>query len=98
MGVHHSSNTSLHYAEAISNLPNFPKEQQGAAMYENGKRIWKSWEEIKYDSDDFEEIGLAYEKSINYKTLNIGSAESRLISSRDIIDFAVKWLRENRKY
>jgi aminoglycoside 3-N-acetyltransferase len=98
IGVHHSSNTSLHYAESISHLPNFPIEQQGAAMYDNGKRIWKSWKEIKYNSDDFEEIGLAYEKSINYKTEHIGLAESRLISSKDIIDFAVRWLQENRKY
>ncbi|NHK30677.1 MAG: AAC(3) family N-acetyltransferase [Asgard group archaeon] len=98
IGVHHSSNTSLHFAEYLSNLPNFPIEQQGAAMYENSKRIWKSWKEIKYDADDFVEIGLAFEKSINYKTANIGLAESRLVLSREIVDFAVRWLQENRKY
>lgn len=98
LGVHHSSNTSLHYAEVKAELPNFPMETQGAAILENGKRIWKSWKEMKYDADDFEKIGLAYEKTINYQTINIGLAESRLIFSKDIIGFAVNWLREHRKY
>ena len=98
LGVHHSSNTSLHYAEVKAELPNFPIEPQGAALLENGKRVWKAWKEMKYDSDDFEEIGLAFEKSINYQTEKIGLAESRLIFSKDIIDFAVNWLREHRKY
>lgn len=98
LGVHHSSNSSLHYAEYRAKIPNFPIEQQGAAKYENGERIWKAWEEIKYDADDFKEIGLAFEKSINYKTMKIGLAESRLISSKKLIDFAINWLQENRKY
>jgi aminoglycoside 3-N-acetyltransferase len=98
LGVHHSSNTSLHYAEVKAELPNHPTETQGAAVLEDGKRVWKAWKEISYDSDDFEKIGLAFEKSINYKPSKIGIGESRLISSKDIIDFAVKWLQENRKY
>lgn len=98
LGVHHSSNTSLHYAEVKAKLPNHPLQKQGAALLENGKRVWKSWEEMVYDSGDFKEIGIAYEKSINYQTGKIGLAESRLIFSKDIIDFAVKWLREHRKY
>ena len=98
LGVHHSSNTSLHYAEVKAELPNFPIEPQGAALLENGKRVWKAWKEMKYDADDFEEIGLAYEKLINYQTGKIGLAESRLVFSKDIIDYAVKWLRKHRKY
>ncbi|NHJ33646.1 MAG: AAC(3) family N-acetyltransferase [Asgard group archaeon] len=74
LGVPHSSNTSLHYAEVKAELPNHPVQKQGAALFENGKRVWKSWKEIQYDSDDFEEIGLAYEKSINYQTMKIGLA------------------------
>jgi aminoglycoside 3-N-acetyltransferase len=98
LGVHHSSNTSLHYAEVKAELPNHPLERQGAALLENGKRVWKSWEEMVSDADDFKEIGIAYEKSIKYQTKNIGLAESRLVFSKEIIDFAVKWLREHRKY
>ncbi|MHA1531900.1 MAG: aminoglycoside N(3)-acetyltransferase [Candidatus Heimdallarchaeota archaeon] len=98
LGVHHSSNTSLHYAEVKADLPNFPMETQGAALLENGKRVWKAWKEMKYDADDFEKIGLAYEKSINYQTGKIGLAKSRLVFSKDIIDYTVKWLRKHRKY
>jgi len=98
LGVQHSSNTSLHYAEVKAELSNFPIETQGAAILENGKRVWKTWKEMKYDADDFNEIGLDFEKSINYHTANIGLAESRLVFSKAIIDFAVNWLREHRKY
>jgi len=79
-------------------LPNFPLETQGAALLENGKRVWKAWKEMKYDADDFEKIGLAFEKSINYQIGKIGLAESRLVFSKDIIDYTVKWLRKHRKY
>ena len=53
LGVHHDSNTSLHYAEVKAELPNFPMETQGAALLENGKRLWKAWKEMKYDADIF---------------------------------------------
>ncbi len=98
IGVHHSSNTSLHYAEVLAELPNHPIQKQGVALLENGQRVWKSWDEMEYDADDFEEIGNAYEKSINYQPKKNGLAESRLVFSKDIIDFAIKWLKENRRY
>jgi len=98
LGVHHGSNTSLHYAEVKAELPNHPLQKQGAALLESGKRIWKSWEEMEYDAEDFKELGIAFEKSTNYQTIKIGLAESRLMFSKDILNFAVNWLSENRKY
>ena len=98
VGVGHLNNTTIHYAEYRAELPNMPRVGRAAAVLENGKRVWKTWEEIDHDSDDFPEIGEAYEQSINYDPGFVGDAESRLLSARKLVDYAVSWLREHRKY
>lgn len=98
IGIGHSSNTSLHLAEVKAALPYQPTELQGAAIYEKGERVWKAWTEIQYYFEDFPQIGQAFEESIEYQPIKIGQAESRLLSMRALVDFAVDWLRENRKY
>jgi len=98
LGVDHSSNTSLHYAEWIADIPNFPQIPRGAAVLENGKRVWKTWNEFDYDSEDFAQLGLEFEKSTNYEPRVVGQAESRLLNMRDIVDFGINWLQKNRNY
>lgn len=98
LGVKHDNNTSLHYAEWKAKIPNHTIAKYGAAILENGKRIWKNWEQINYDSDDFEQIGDAFEKSINYQTKLIGQAKSSLLNMIEVVNFGVNWLRKNRKY
>ncbi|NHJ88032.1 MAG: AAC(3) family N-acetyltransferase [Asgard group archaeon] len=98
LGVGHENNTSLHHSETLAKLPNHPIQKQGAAALENGKRVWLSWTTIVSDSDDFHDLGLAYEASIGYTPGKIGAAESRLVSMRDIVDFGIIWLKENRNY
>ncbi|MHA2602704.1 MAG: AAC(3) family N-acetyltransferase, partial [Candidatus Thorarchaeota archaeon SMTZ1-83] len=89
---------SLHLAEVKAALQNHPRELQGAAVYEKGERMWKSWTEIQYYFEDFPQIGHAFEELIEYQPGTIGQAESRLLSMRALVDFAVNWLHENRKY
>jgi aminoglycoside 3-N-acetyltransferase len=98
LGAGHDSNTALHLAEVKAALPNQPTELQGAAVFENGCRVWKSWTEIQYYFEDFTQIGRAFEDSVGYQPGKIGQAESRLVSMRAIVDFAIDWLHENRKY
>lgn len=98
VGVGHINNTSLHFAEALADIKNFPVISRGAAMLIDGKRIWKTWEEIDYDSEDFDKVGEAYEKEIKYRPVRVGQAETRLFSMRDLIEFASHWFEENRRY
>lgn len=98
LGTTHEANTSLHHAETKANLLGMPTMQWAAAILENGQRVWKTWEERVFESDDFERIGEEYEKEISYRTRLIGQAESRLHSIRDLIEFAIHWLEENRQY
>lgn len=98
IGIGLESNTSLHYAEFKAELPNMPIENKGAAVLENGERVWSTWVEIAYDDSDFPNIASDYEHSIGYRPVMIGQAESHLLSMRDLIDFAIDWLKQNRDY
>lgn len=95
LGVTHDSNTSLHLAEHA--LSNREKVQKGAAMLENGQRVWKTFEEIIYDSDPFEQLGQDYEKQHEYKEGRVGIALSKLMKQRDIVEFGRKWLHDRHK-
>ncbi|MBD8069565.1 aminoglycoside N(3)-acetyltransferase [Bacillus sp. PS06] len=90
IGVSHDSNTSLHFAE--HSIENRKLVTKGAALIENNERVWKSFEEIEYDADVFEELGTDFEKEYPIKTLKIGNANCKLMSQRELIDFARKWL------
>ncbi len=98
IGVTHEVNTALHFAETKTNIKGFPWMNWSAAVLENGVRVWKTWKERNYSSDDFQIIGEAYEATINYELKKIGQAPSRFISMRNLVDFAVEWMEKNRSY
>lgn len=97
LGVDHSNNTSLHLAEHRASYSGKGIEKQGGAWLVAGQRTWVEWEELAYSSDDFAELGAAYEASIGYTPGKVGAAEARLVSQRAVVDFAVGWLTANRK-
>jgi aminoglycoside 3-N-acetyltransferase len=95
LGVDHESNTSLHLAESLTKTA-APRKMTGAAFLERGARVWKNWEELAINSDDFNAIGYAFESSIKYQPLKIGLAESRLLPVRELVDFAAEWMDTHR--
>jgi aminoglycoside 3-N-acetyltransferase len=97
IGVIHFNNTSLHLAEYRSDFPGKKRRMTGSAVMVHNQKKWVEWEELDLNSDDFDQLGKDFESKINYKPGKIGMAESRLISIRTIVDFAVEWLKENRK-
>ncbi len=97
IGVPHENNTSLHYAEYKADSPVTTKSMTGAALLENGVRVWRTWEELDHNAADFNQLGTAYEASIQYQPRKIGQAESRLTPMKDIVDFAVDWMIANRE-
>ena len=94
LGVGYGNNTSIHLAEHYAN--SCFTFQQGSPIIENGKRVWKEYEEFIYDVDSFDEIGREFEKVHEVSIGLVGNAESRLIPQRKLIDFATTWF-ENRK-
>ena len=94
LGVPYENNTSFHLSEYRSNC----RETfiSGAPILENGMRVWKEFEDLEVDSDCFGYIGEVFEnnhKVINYK---IGNANCKLMSQRECVDFATKFLSKSK--
>ncbi|HWS38305.1 MAG TPA: AAC(3) family N-acetyltransferase [Actinoplanes sp.] len=95
LGCDHGNNTSLHLAECRLTDP--PTEENGAAVRNpDGTNSWVTWTAPLADETDFDEIGRAYEKTGPVSAGRVGNAESRLMPQRDLVDFAVTWMTENR--
>jgi aminoglycoside 3-N-acetyltransferase len=95
LGVGYDSCTSFHLAEALNDK--MPLKTMGAAIIENNKRIWKWFEDFDYNSDeDFEKLGNALEETNNVVLGKIGSAECKLFKMKIGVDFAKKWIQNNR--
>ena len=63
---------------------------------ENGRRVWKEYETLYVDGEDFTDIGAAFEELGNVKKASLGNAELRLMKQRELVDFAVQWIERNR--
>ena len=97
IGVGYNKNTSIHLADVRADYPGKHISKEHSAVTENGKRVWKAYDTLFVDGEDFDEIGRAFEEEHEVKTLRIGEAETRLMRQRDLVDFAVKWIEEYRK-
>lgn len=97
IGVGHNANTSLHLAEYRARYASKPTINCQGPVTENGKRKWLSFEDIDIDSDDFPEIGKAYEQSGAVCSRGkVGYAESILVPQQPIVDFAAEWIEKHR--
>lgn len=97
LGVDHQNNTSLHYAEWKSNLPNKPMRKQGAAVLEDGMRKWIEYYDIDYNDEDFMQLGTEYEKSnLPYEIGKVGIGTAKVFPMKELVNFAVKWMEKNR--
>ncbi|WP_430785465.1 aminoglycoside N(3)-acetyltransferase [Actinoplanes sp. G11-F43] len=95
LGVDHGSNTSLHLAECRLTDP--PQEENSAAVrLPDGTSRWVTWSSPVADESDFDQLGTAYETIGPVSVGRVGSAESRLMPQRDLVDFAVGWITEHR--
>jgi aminoglycoside 3-N-acetyltransferase len=94
LGVGYNKCTSFHLAE--TQIENMPKECTGAAIIEDGKRVWKWFDDFDYDSDDFAALGNEFENETCVQKSKIGNADCRLFSMQAGVDFAKKWIMENR--
>ena len=67
-----------------------------SAVSEEGKRVWKAYETLFVDGNDFEKIGEDFEEAYAVPGVQIGNAFVRLMYQRELVDFAVKWMETNR--
>ena len=63
---------------------------------ENGCRVWKAYETLYVDGKDFTQIGEAFEQTHPVAKVRLGNAVLRLMSQRQLVDFAVRWIEAHR--
>ena len=68
-----------------------------SAIMENGERVWKAYETLFVDGEDFNDIGAAFENAHSVNAVKLGNAEIKLMKQRELVDFAVEWIENNRK-
>lgn len=93
IGVDHSNNTSLHLSEHI--VGNRAIFSNGAPIIKNGIRVWKEYEKYDYDSEEFNKIGNNFEQEFQIRQGFVGNAFCKLMKQTELVDFGVKWFREN---
>ena len=96
IGVGYDKNTSLHLADVRADYPGKHICTEYSAVMENGKRVWKEYETLFVDGEDFVEIGTAFEQTNAVKKVKLGNAELRFMSQRKLVDFAVVWISMHR--
>lgn len=100
LGVGHAHNTSMHLAEYRAEWSQKKIVTEGAPVVQEGERAWVTYQDVDIDSDDFPEIGAAFERTVagtaDLRTGRVGIAECRLMRMRLLVDFAQAWMAENR--
>jgi len=98
LGTSHETNTSMHLAEYRADI-DIGTETNGAAMLVDGEREWIEWEDIDIDDEDFPECGAAFERACPdaFETGTVGVGETKRMSQRALVDFAVEWFESNRE-
>lgn len=97
VGVGYDKNTSLHLADVRAEYPGKHTVIESSAILIGGQRIWKSYETLAVDGEDFSAIGEAFEQTGKVRHVPLGNGILSMMSQRELVDFAVKWIGENRK-
>ncbi|WP_242835582.1 AAC(3) family N-acetyltransferase [Butyrivibrio sp. AC2005] len=97
IGVDYDKNTSIHLADVRADYPGKHNCIEHSAVMENGERVWKAYETLYVDGEDFVDIGAAFEAAHNVNKCTLGEAGLKLMKQRELVDFAVEWIEKNRK-
>ena len=96
-GVGYDKNTSIHLADARAVYPGKHTCVEHSAVMENGTRVWKAYETLFVDGEDFTAIGADFEAAHRVNTAAVGGTVLKLMKQRELVDFAVGWIEKNRK-
>lgn len=97
LGTDYETCTSLHLAEYRGEFE-AARVDEGAPVVRDGERTWVEWEDIETDTDDFPELGSAFEASHPeaVSSGDVGAATAKLIDQPPLVAFAAAWFGEHR--
>lgn len=96
LGVGYDNNTSLHLAEYRAAYPGKKTVVQHGPWTENGQRVWKAFDDLEFNSDDFEALGRDFDATGAVACRRVGRAEARLMDQRTLVDFGGAWMASHR--
>ena len=96
IGVGYDKNTSLHLADVRADYPGKHTVTEHSAVLEDGNRVWKSYETLYVDGEDFTQIGEAFEAQHRVAKAPLGNSRIVLMKQRELVDFAVEWIEKHR--
>ncbi|MGH6653987.1 MAG: AAC(3) family N-acetyltransferase, partial [Actinocrinis sp.] len=97
LGVGYEVCTVFHLAEYLyAELPKRGYRARGSAAAP-GSDGWLDFEDIDCDDDDFRLLGKEFEVEFAITARPAGRAPSRLFPAKDAVDFAVGWMRRERR-
>lgn len=97
IGVGYDKNTSLHLADARADYPSKHTVVERSVIEVDGQRVWRDYETLAVDGEDFVKIGEAFEQTGQVRHVPLGNGSISMMNQRALVDFAVKWIEENRK-
>ena len=99
LGVDYDRNTSFHLAEIRAEFPAKNPIPCTAPLSIDGHTRWKSYQEIDYDSSDFEALGRDFAKHYKdeIRSGRVGYAKAMLFRQRICVDFATGWFHRKRR-
>ncbi len=95
IGTNYETNTCFHLAEYRAGTREVI--QKGTPILVDGKREWVEYTDIEYDDTEFETIGIGFEQQCSVTKGKIGSADSKLFSLCEAVDYAAEFFRNERK-
>jgi aminoglycoside 3-N-acetyltransferase len=91
LGVGHGRNSSLHLAE--TRAMHGRRKRRRMPIERDGRVVWEEFPEADDDHGRlFPSIGADFDGTGAVRIGTVGSAESRLMRQRDLVDFVVAWL------
>lgn len=102
LGVGHEVCSAFHLAEY--RVGGAPWREYSCAVLRDGERHWISYKDIDLDDHDFGALGAAFEAEDAERSDpfvrhgRLGGTRTRLFPLASAVDFAVRWLAENRPY
>lgn len=96
IGVGYDKNTSLHLADVRAGYNGKHNCTEHSAIMEEGKRVWKAYDTLFVNGEDFVEIGKDFEIECIVQKATLGNGVVTFMKQRELVDFAVRWIEENR--
>lgn len=96
LGTDHETNTSFHLAEHRAAI-DIETETNRVPIVEHGERTMVEYERLDGHTDDFSDLGAAFERRVGLVEGSVGAATARLASQPELVDFAVTWFEEHRE-